>query len=129
MDTLKKFAKYVLLVIGGYLLTGLLIFIGFNVNYSEISIKDNKPEQISIVKAEASKHEGRVYGYISNNKENNVNGKYIKISVYDSNNEILTTEYLKIQDVEYDKEKLFKSKFTANDVSSYSISIVDEETK
>ena len=129
MDTMKKFAKYVLLVIGGYLLTGLLIFIGFNVNYSEISIKDNLPEQITIAKAEATSKQGRIYGYVSNSEENNVNGKYIKISVYDSNNEILTTEYLKIQDVEYDKEKLFKSKFTANDVSSYSISIVDEETK
>ena len=127
MDRLKQFARYILIIIGIYVVSGFLIFIGFNVNYADINVKGDTPEQIIIKKAEATKHEGRVYGYISNSKDNNINGKYIKISVYDSMDELLTTEYLKINDVKYGEDKLFKSKFIADKISSCSISIVDQE--
>ena len=127
MDRLKQFARYILIIIGIYVITGVLIFIGFNVNYSDINVKGDTPEQITIKKAEATKHEGRIYGYVSNNENNNINGKYIKISVYDSTNELLTTEYLKINDVKYGENKLFRSKFVADKISSCSISIVDKE--
>lgn len=125
MSTLKQFAKYILLIIGIYLLTSVLIFIGLNVNYSDITLKGNLPEQISIEKAEATNSEGRIYGYVSNSEENNVNGKYIQISVYSSDDELLTTEYLKIDSVSYGEKKLFKFSFTVDNASSYSINIVD----
>ena len=125
MSTLKQFAKYILLIVGIYLLTSVLIFIGFNVNYSDITLKEDLPEQISIEKAEATKSDGRIYGYISNSEENNVNDKYIQISVYSSDDELLTTEYLKIDSVSYGEKKLFKFTFTVDNASSYSINIVD----
>ena len=127
MSTLKQFAKYILLIISIYLLTSVLIFIGLNVNYSDITLKGNLPEQISIEKAEATKSDGRIYGYISNSEDNNVNDKYIQISVYSSDDELLTTEYLKIDSVSYGEKKLFKFSFTVDNANSYSISIVDEE--
>lgn len=129
MGKLKEFARYILFLIGAYLLTNALIFIGFNLNYSDISLTGEVPAQISIEKAEATNKDGRIYGYVSNERENNVNGKYIKISVYNMERELLTTEYLKINDVEYGNKRLFRSKFAAKGAASYSISIVDEENK
>ena len=63
MKKLGVFAKYILGVIGIYLLTSILVFIGFNLNYSEITLKGELPEQVSIEKAEATKSDGRIYGY------------------------------------------------------------------
>ena len=127
MKKLRVFAKYILGVVGIYLLTSALIFIGFNLNYSEITLKGELPKQISVEKAEATKSDGRVYGYVANYRDNNINGKYIKVSVYDSSDELLTTEYLRIDGVEYDTQKLFKARFVVDGASSYSISIVEDE--
>lgn len=129
MSKLKQFGKYILMIIGIYLLTSVLVFIGFNANYSKITLKGEVPEQISIEKAEATKSQGRVYGYISNSVDNNVNGKYIKVSIYDVDDELLTTEYLKIDDVNYGDKKLFKATFNVDNANSYSISIVNEDSK
>lgn len=125
MDKLKKYAKYVLWVVGFYFLTSLLIFIGLNSSYKPIQLREDVPEIISIEKAEANKSQGRVYGYINNSEQNDLNGKHIKISVYNSNNENIATEYLKIENLESNGEKMFKANFKAKDAKSYEINIVD----
>lgn len=127
MSTLKRFAKYILMILGMYFLTALLIFISLNMSYSDINLKGEIPQQISIEKAEATKSSGRVYGYISNQKESNVNNKFLKISVYDASSELLTTKYLKIDGIKYGEKKLFTAMFNAKNTESYSISIVDDE--
>ena len=99
MTDLKKDIKIVLLVIGGYLLTSFLIFVGFNANYKAIELKSELPSAITIEKAEATKVQGRVYGRIRNAGENDLNGRYIKVSIFNSNNENIATEYLKIENL------------------------------
>lgn len=125
MSDLKKDLKIVLLVIAGFLLTGFLIFVGFNVNYKPIELKSELPNQISIEKAEATKVQARVYGYVDNSGDNNLNGKFIKVSVF--NNEQVETKFLKIENLEKNERKLFKALFNVKKVSSYSIDIVDSE--
>jgi hypothetical protein len=127
MSKLKEFGKYILLIIGVYLLTSVLVFIGFNVNYSKIMLNGELPTQISVEKAEATGTSGRIYGYVSNSEDDDVNGKYIKISIYNSEEELLETEYLKIDSVDYGDKRLFKSNFNVNNATSYSISIVNNE--
>ena len=127
MKSMKTFAKYVLLIIAIYVLTAVLIFIGFNINYSDITIQNSLPNQVSIEKAEATKTDARIYGYIANTAENNVNGKYLKLTVYDEENNILSIEYLKIEGIGINDQKLFRANFTADGVDSYSIEIVDSE--
>ena len=127
MSTLKRFAKYILMILGMYFLTTILVFFSLNMSYSDINLKGEIPEQISIEKAEATKSSGRIYGYILNQKENNVNNKFLKISVYDASSELLTTKYLKIDEIKYGERKLFTARFNAKGTESYSISIVDNE--
>ena len=119
--------KIVLLVVAGFILTGFLIFVGFNVNYKPIELKSEVPEQISIEKAEATKFQARVYGYITNSDENNLNGKFIKVSMFDSSNEHIETKFLKIEDLENNKPKLFKVMLNTKGVKSYTINIVNNE--
>ena len=124
---LKRILKYILMIIGMYLFTGVLIFIGFNASYSKIESIGEISGDISIEKAEATKKDVRIYGYVSNSEAYEVNGKFIKITVYDINSSILTTEYLKIHDVEKNSKKLFKARFNVDNAKTYSISIVENE--
>lgn len=127
MSDLKKDVKIVLLVIAGFLLTSFLIFIGFNSNYKPIILSQELPPQITIEKAEATKNQGRVYGYVQNSEESNLNGKYLKISVYNANNEIITTEYLSIENLEINEKKLFRSNFNVKNAKSFDINIIDNK--
>ena len=125
MTDLNKDIKIVLLVVGGFLLTSFLIFIGFNVNYKPIELKAELPNVITIEKAEATKVQARVYGRIRNTEESDFNGKYIKVSLYNANNENISTEYLKIENLRKDENKLFRATFNAEKAKSYTVDLVD----
>lgn len=125
MTDLNKDIKIVLLVVGGFLLTSFLIFIGFNVNYKPIELKAELPNVITIEKAEATKVQARVYGRIRNTDESDFNGKYIKVSLYNANNENISTEYLKIENLGKDENKLFRANFNAEKAKSYTVDLVD----
>lgn len=125
MTDLKKDIKIVLLVVGGYILTNFLIFVGFNANYKAIELKHELPNVISIEKAEATKVQGRVYGKIRNMQETDINGKFIKVEIFNDKNENIATEFLKIENVQKNEEKLFRATFNAEKAKSYTISIVE----
>ena len=127
MSDLKKDAKIVLLVVAGFLLSGFLIFVSLNSNYKPIRLSQELPQQITIEKAEANKDQGRVYGYVQNSNESNLNGKYLKISVYNSKEEIIATEYLKIENLQSNEKKLFRSNFNAINAKSFDVNIIDNK--
>ena len=127
MTDLNKDLKIVLLVATGFLLTGFLIFIGLNVNFKPIELKYELPNQISIEKAEAIKVQARVYGYVQNSEESNLNNKFIKVSIFDSKGENVDTKYLKIENLNKNEKKLFKVWFNKKDVKSYAVDIVNSE--
>ena len=125
MTDLNKDIKIILLVVGGFLLTGILIFIGFNVNYKPIELKSELPSVITIEKAEATKVQARVYGRIKNTDKNDLNGKYIKVSAFNANNEKIATEFLKIENLGKEENKLFRAIVNAEKVSGYTIDLVE----
>ena len=125
MTDLNKDFKIILLVVGGFLLTGILIFIGFNANYKPIELKSELPSVITIEKAEATKVQARVYGRIKNTTQNDLNGKYIKVSVLNSNNDKIATKFLKIENLGKEENKLFRASFNAEKVSGYTIDLVE----
>ena len=125
MDTLKKFAKYIVGIIAFSLFTSFLVFVGFNANYKKIENKTELPSAISIEKAEAKSDQGRIYGKIKNDEAGSLTGKYIKNIVYNELNEIISTEYLKIDELKQGEEKLFKITFYAKNAKFFEISIVE----
>ena len=99
----------------------------FNVNYKPIELKSEFPNQISIEKAEATKVQARVYGYVQNSCEIDLNSKFIKVAVLNRNNKNVETKYLKIENLEKNERRLFKAFFNAKEVKSYSVDIVNSE--
>jgi len=127
MDRINTFTKYILMAIGLYLFTSFVVFVGLNLNYKTINCNNQQPEYISIEKAEATSKSGRIYGYVTNFEENNLNGKYIKIEVYNSNNEKDEVQYLKVDDLKDNEKKMFKAFFKTDNATYCNIDIVENE--
>lgn len=126
MDTLKTFAKYIILLVAFYFFSNFLIFVGLNSTYDNISLKGELPSQVQIDRAEATLVNGRIYGTIQNSDENDLNGKYIKINLYSERDVLLGVKYLDIVNLGENAQEEFKAYFKVQDIASYSIEITDE---
>ncbi len=126
MDRLKTFLKYALWLIGFFILSNFLIYVGLNSSYRDIERKDNIQE-VQVYQAEATKVNGRIRGLIQNINEENLKGKYLEIELYSKRDIFLGREYIQIEDSEQEKPQAFEVLFKLQDVASYKISIVDEK--
>ena len=126
MDRLKTFLKYVLWLIGFFILSNFLIYVGLNSSYRDIERKDNI-EEVQVYQAEATKVNGRIRGLIQNIEEENLAGKYIEIDMYSKRDVFLGREYIQIEEKEQGEPQAFEMLFKLQDVSSYEINIVDEK--
>lgn len=126
MDRLKTFLKYALWLIGFFILSNFLIYVGLNSSYRDIERRDNV-EEVQIYQAEATKVNGRIRGLIQNIEEENLTGKYIEIDMYSKRDVFLGREYIQIEEKEQEKPQAFEMLFKLQDVASYEIKIVDEK--
>ena len=126
MDRLKTFLKYALWLIGFFILSNFLIYVGLNSSYRDIERKDNIQE-VQVYQAEATKVNGRIRGLIQNINEENLKGKYLEIELYSKRDIFLGREYIQIEDSEQEKPQAFEVLFKLQDVASYKISIVDKK--
>ena len=127
MSTLKTFAKYAIWLILFWVLSDILIYYGINSTYKAISNKGENPKQVTINSAEATKVNGRIIGKVSNDEENDLSGKFLKIDLYAENGNLLATEYEEIGNLRANEVKSFETYFKMQDVKSYDINIVDEK--
>lgn len=129
MDRIKTFAKYAIWLILFWLLSDILIYYGINSTYKDIQAKSEILNQIKVDNAEATKVNGRIKGTITNNEENNISGKYLKVNVYADSGNLLGTSFLEIGELENNQTKNFETYFKIQDVKSYDIGIVDEKVE
>ena len=126
MSTLKTFAKYAIWLILFWVLSDILIYYGINSTY-KASNKGENPKQVTINSAEATKVNGRIIGKISNDDENDLSGKFLKIDLYAENGNLLATEYEEIGNLRTNEVKDFETYFKMQDVKSYEITVVDQK--
>ena len=127
MSTLKTFAKYAIWLILFWVLSDILIYYGINSTYKAISNKGENPKQVTINSAEATKVNGRIIGKVSNDEENDLSGKFLKIDLYAENGNLLATEYEEIGNLRSNEVKSFETYFKMQDVKSYEITVVDQK--
>lgn len=85
MGRLKTFGKYILWIVGFYIFTMLITYVGFNATYKNINTFLDIPENVNVVLAQATKVNGRIYGEVTSTKENNLDGKYIRVRIFTGN--------------------------------------------
>lgn len=127
MSTLKTFAKYAIWLILFWVLSDILIYYGINSTYKAISNKGENPKQVTINSAEATKVNGRIIGKVSNDEENDLSGKFLKIDLYAENGNLLATEYEEIGNLRANEVKSFETYFKMQDVKSYRITVVEQK--
>ena len=127
MDRLKTFGKYILWIVGFYIFSLVLTYIGFNATYKNIHSVNKIPEQINIVLAQSTKVNGRIYGEVTSTEDNDLNGKYIKVQIYTRYNNFAGTRYLKIENTEPNVPKKFAVNFKAENIKYYTVEIIDED--
>ncbi len=125
MKRIKTFAIYILMVVGFYIFTMFITYVGLNATYKEINLRSVLPNQTAINLAQATTVNGRIYGEVTSTEENNLNGKYIKVEIYTKTGNYAGTKYLKIEGTQVNEPKKFAVYFTADNIRSYTIEIVD----
>ena len=126
MDRLKTFRKYIIWIIIFYIFTVAIRYIGFNSTYKNIELKNDISEQIKIDIAQATKVNGRIFGEVTSTEENDLNGQYIKIEIYNLREELIGVKYLKIEGTNQNEPKKFVTYFTAENIGYYSIEIMKD---
>lgn len=131
MGRLKTFRKYIIWIVAFYLFSMLITYVGLNSTYKDISTSNELSDQVKVDIAQATKVNGRIYGEVTNSEENNLNGKYLKVKIYDKKGELRGEKFLKIENTEINVPKKFMVYFTSENIESYSVDIVDdsEETQ
>ena len=126
MDTLKKLLIFFLIIIGFFIFSNFLIYVGLNSSYRDIQRQDSV-EEVSIYQAEATKVNGRIRGLIQNPNGEDLNGKYVEVDLYSKRDVFLGRKYIQINDLQQGDPQSFELLFKIEDVASYNVSIVDEK--
>ena len=126
MGRLKTFRKYIIWIILFYLFTMLMTYIGFNSSYKNIESDVEIPAQTKIDIAQSTKVNGRIFGEVTSTEENDLNGKYIKVQIFNRRDALVGTKYLKIEDSKITEPKKFVVYFTAENVEKYKIEILED---
>lgn len=126
MSQLKTLLKYVLMLVGFFILTDFLIQVGLNTQYETIKRVDNI-SQVKIYQAEATLVNGRIRGVITNSENQDLSNKYVRIDFYSERNALLGRKYIEINNLQADESQAFEVFFKLKDVSSYETVITDHK--
>lgn len=122
---MQKIIVWSLILIGVFILSDFLIYVGLNSTYKDIVREDNNSE-IVVYQAEATYVNGRIRGMIKNTSD--IKDKYLKIELYSKRDVLLGRSYIEIQpDTEDSETQPFELLFKAMDVASYQIETVNEK--
>ena len=127
MSRLKTFLIYALILVGFIIFSEFLINVSLNSSYHQIGRKDNL-DQVNVYQAEATKVNARIKGPITNNEEDPINKKYVRIDIYSERDINVATKYIDVENLEVGSKQEFALYFRAEDVAYYEISYTDEKT-
>lgn len=128
MDRVKTLFKYALWIILFWILSDILIYFGINSTYKDIEKRNEISNQITVNAAEATTVNGRILGTVTNNEDNDISEKYLKVDIYSESGNLLGTNFLEIGNLGTVETKSFETYFKIQNVKSYEINIVDEKT-
>ena len=127
MKRLKTFLIYALIIIGFYFFSEFIITVGLSASYEDIIRKDNV-SQVEIYEAQATLVNGKVKGVIKDPRGNeSLTGKYVELDFYSKRDNVVARKYIPIETTDVNTTQKFSTYFEAEDVTSYSIAIVNEK--
>lgn len=133
MKRMKTFLIYALIFIGFFAFSMFLENGLLNAMYKDISGSSNGAFEgtddafgIENVTANATNVNGNVQFDLVNNSGKSVDQGYIKLDLYNSQNQNAATKYIPIEGLEENGSKKYNVKFKANNIEGYKISVVKD---
>jgi len=127
MARIKKFWIWLVLFVLFYLFVDFICFASMKLIYKNLEkyeILVDSPK-IEITEAKGTYANGYIKGIVTNNTNNILENKYIKVDVYSERDVNLGTEYIKIEKLDLAKTMDFEVKYSYTDVNYYKIDVVD----
>ena len=127
MSRLKTFLKYVIWIVLFYIFSNILIFVGLNNTYKPMAAMQTEIDsRIEIKRAQSTLVNGRIRGTVTNEENNDLSGKYLKISIYADNEMLMGTKYIQISNLKPGESQDFETYYKFEHTKYFDISIVDE---
>ena len=124
MDTMKRFAKYLIFIILFWILSDILIKIGIDSTYKNIQAKGEIPNGVEVIQMQATTVNGRTKLKVSGEE---LTGKFLKIDLYSKTDVNLGTQYIELGTIRENQIKDYETYFKISGVKSYEISVVEEK--
>lgn len=128
MSRMKTFWKYLLMFVGFYIFSSLLIAGFIATNYAEMQEKIYPDSSISVKIDEAKSTfvNGYVKGTVTNQSGKDIKLKYIKIEFISKNNNEILYKYIEIDELKVGETKNFTINFQAENIKSFNVKVTDE---
>lgn len=127
MDRMKTFFKYILALILLFVFSNLIINALLKNSYTKI--KDYSIDvtglYVDVTEAKASNWNGNIKGIVKNNTDENVENKYLKISMMSKRERMIGEKYIKIEKLEPGQLRNFEVDFDYDNVKTFKIELTD----
>ena len=107
-----------------WILSDFLINVGIKTTYKEIQKVGQIPSGIQVKEMKSTAVNGKINLLINST---NLSGKFIKVDLYSSKDNLLGTQYLEIGEIKENQTKEIDTYFKIADVRKYEISVTDEK--
>ena len=124
MDTVKTFVKYIIWIILFWILSDFLINIGLKTTYNEMQKIGQIPSGIQVKEIKSTAVNGKINLIVNSTS---LSGKFIKVDLYSSKDNLLGTQYLDIGEIKENQTKEIDTYFKISDVKKYEIFVTDEK--
>ena len=124
MDTVKIFVKYIIWIILFWILSDFLINVGLKTTYKEMQKIGQIPSGIQVKEIKSTAVNGKINLVVNSTS---LSGKFIKVDLYSSKDNLLGTQYLDIGEIKENQTKEIDTYFKILDVKKYEISVTDEK--
>ena len=102
MNTVKTFIKYIIWIILFWILSDFLINVGLKSTYKEMQKVEQIPSGIQVKEIKSTAVNGKINLIVNST---NLSGKFIKVDLYSSKDNLLGTQYLEIGEIKENQTK------------------------
>ena len=127
MKRMKTFLIYLLIFVGFFVLSDVLINVSLNTSYHIITRKDNL-EQVVINQAEATQVNLRIKGTVTNLVENPITLKYMRVDFYSERDNLVGSRYIDVSNLKENESMDVEINLRLDDIDSYSISFTNDKS-
>ena len=124
MDTVQTFVKYIIWIILFWILSDFLINVGLKTTYNEMQKIGQIPSGIQVKEIKSTAVNGKINLIVNSTS---LSGKFIKVDLYSSKDNLLGTQYLDIGEIRENQTKEIDTYFKISDVKKYEIFVTDEK--